>query len=128
CKAVRVTGLGEELLRLLRVVRVLVLERWLMGEVSRWERLPGNDARAPVKPFEQRLTVNGIVDCLANERVVERRYRDVEGEVVNRGGRVGAHLSRGVPLGELNLARRNLGHVNLAGTDSVEPGVVIVDK
>lgn len=81
-EAVRISGLGEQRLRLVRVEGV-VLDRGVVGPERRRDRVDRGDTGAEVDRVHDRLFVDRHVEGLADALVVERLLLHVERQVAD---------------------------------------------
>lgn len=75
---VLVAGLGEQLLRLLRIIRIGAGDVLGIGPVGARQRHPGRLAKATERRLDEGVAIEREVDCLADLDVVERSARVVE--------------------------------------------------
>ena len=116
---VLVPGLGEQLLGQRRVVRVEVGELGAVADEPLGERLVGDRPVPRRLDREDRLPVDRVVDRLDHVRVVERRRRGLDVELVDDLGRDHVDLEPG-RLGRRDLVARDVGDVDLTGLERGE--------
>ncbi len=122
-QAVAVARLREQFLRLVGVVRVVVVERGVVGVGRLGEDLRGHGALVALECRQQCFAVERVVEGLAHAHVGERRIhgsRPVEQQEALEVELVGVHRPAGaLDLGEVVVADQ-LDAVRLAGLDGVQ--------